>query len=777
MPHMPSADDDLFSAAGEARAAKESPLAARMRPRTLDEFIGQEHIIGPGRLLRRAIQADQLSSIILFGPPGTGKTTLARIIANTTRARFLAINAVLAGVKDIRESIESARAERKSSGRKTLLFVDEVHRFNKAQQDALLPHVENGTLTLIGATTENPYFEVNKALVSRSRIFQLKPLGEEHVREVVKAALADPERGYGRLRVEMDAEALDHLVRVASGDARSALNALELAVETTSPDADGAVRIGLEVAEESIQRRAVLYDKDGDAHYDTISAFIKSVRGSDPDAALYWMSKMVYAGEDPRFIFRRMLILASEDVGLADPAALGVVASAAQAFDYVGLPEGQFHLAQACLYLATAPKTNTTLAYFDALESVRREQQDEVPDHLKDASRDSEDLGHGKGYLYPHAYREHWVAQQYLPKGLQGKVFYQPADSGYEADIRDRVARNREAQLEAADQARLGIGEGPSTDETGWGSAARPRSGKPPGYSAWLERAAGRSGEVLGKVREEIFRLAGTRRDSLVLDLFGGTGFLTWEACRRCPVGGVWTRCDDDAARKAMEDWARHLEMLARPVLVTSDLDALPRALSAAADASGRGATPRFDALIGVDLLRRLQDARAFMQAIASFTAPGARLVWAEANPRDSQGFLELFPEGSLERSLRAKVEDAESAWRGSLPESPLKSLLDIQVRGSAVEAGSRQLEAAAEVRIVRREIRVRKQFTPSRIREWLAPDAAGKDTLLGRLAASLSLREKSALEAALTEVFARGGIDWRQGYDFLVAEFAGAAG
>ena len=367
---MKRGDGDLFTAEGaaaagtpaEAQRLKDSPLAARMRPRTLDEFIGQEHILGPGRLLRRAIQADQMSSIILYGPPGTGKTTLAQIIANTTRAHFIAINAVLAGVKDIREAIEIARETRSQAGQKTLLFVDEVHRFNKAQQDALLPHVENGTLTLIGATTENPYFEVNKALVSRSRIFQLRPLGEADVRAVLRAALADPERGFGRRRVEMDPEAEEHLVRVASGDARSALNALELAVETTPPGPEGLARITLAVAEESIQRRAVLYDKDGDTHYDTISAFIKSVRGSDADASLYWLSKMVYAGEDPRFLFRRMLILASEDVGLADPNALAMVSAASQAFDYVGLPEGQFHLAQACLYLASAPKSDTVMA-------------------------------------------------------------------------------------------------------------------------------------------------------------------------------------------------------------------------------------------------------------------------------------------------------------------------------------------------------------------------------------------------------------------------------
>ncbi|MEO7424506.1 MAG: AAA family ATPase, partial [Fibrobacteria bacterium] len=658
---MKRKEEDLFAEApSPASALKDSPLAARMRPRTLDEFIGQEHIIGPGRLLRRAIQADQLSSIILYGPPGTGKTTLAQIIANTTRARFLAINAVLAGVKDIREAIETAREVRKLQDQKTILFVDEVHRFNKSQQDALLPHVENGTLTLIGATTENPYFEVNKALVSRSRIFQLKPLGEEHVRAVALAALADQERGFGRKRVEMEPDALEHIVRVASGDARSALNALELAVETTPAGADGIAHVTLEVAEESIQRRAVLYDKDGDAHYDTISAFIKSLRGSDADASLYWLAKMVYAGEDPRFIFRRMLILASEDVGLADPNALGVVSAAAQAFDYVGLPEGQFHLAQACLYLASAPKSNTAMAYFDALESVRGEQQDEVPDHLKDASRDGEDMGHGKGYLYPHAYRDHWVAQQYLPGSLQGKVFYQPPDSGYEAAIRERVARNREAQLEAADQDRREAGGG-------WGGTSKPRGGKV--TSTWLERAASQSAGILGQAREEIFRLAGVNRDSLVLDMGGGTGFLTWEACRLCPTGGVWSRCDDGEKRKAMDEWARHLEILARPEMITASLEALPRELGA------RDEAPRFDALVGMDLLRQSARPEGLIPALRPFAAKGGRMIWAEANIARSQGFRELLPAGSVAAALAAKVEALESVWRSALPASPLDAV------------------------------------------------------------------------------------------------------
>ncbi|MFW5959909.1 MAG: AAA family ATPase, partial [Chitinivibrionales bacterium] len=358
---------DFFEYKGNRVRKESAPLADRMRPRTLSEFIGQDHILAPGRLLRRAIKIDQLSTLIFYGPPGTGKTTLARIIANTTRADFISINAVLAGKKDIKEAIERAENTLNLHSKRTILFIDEVHRFNKAQQDALLPHVENGTLILIGATTENPYFEVNKALVSRSRVFLLKKLSKEALRRVLKQALEDSERGYGAKEVEMTQEAEDHLVNSAGGDARSVLNALELAVETTDPDGGGRVVITREVVEDSIQKKAVLYDKDGDAHYDIISAFIKSVRGSDPDAALYWMAKMVYAGEDPKFIFRRMLILASEDVGMADPYALGVVTDAASAFDYVGMPEGRFHLAQACLYLSTAPKSNTTLSFFDAI--------------------------------------------------------------------------------------------------------------------------------------------------------------------------------------------------------------------------------------------------------------------------------------------------------------------------------------------------------------------------------------------------------------------------
>lgn len=441
---------DLFDHALQKRLATEAPLAARMRPRTLDEYIGQDEIVGPGRLLRRAIETDRLfSSIILFGPPGAGKTTLAQIIANSTKSHFATISAVLAGVADLRRVIADAQERRRLHGARTTLFIDEVHRWNKAQQDALLPHVENGTVVLIGATTENPYFEVISALVSRSRVFQLKALTDGDVRAILLGALADSERGYGARRVHLDDDALAHLVHIAGGDARNALNALELAVESTPPEADGTVRITLGVAQESIQRRAILYDKDGDAHYDTISAFIKSVRGSDPDAALYWLAKMLYAGESPRFILRRLLILAGEDIGLADPMGLVVANAAAQAFEYVGLPEGVYPLVEATLYLATAAKSNSATAYFTAYAKVEEEGKVAVPKHLQDSNRDGNDLGHGEGYVYPHDAPGHHVGQQYLPTALVGAYFYTPSGEGYEARVKDRLARWRQAQEQA----------------------------------------------------------------------------------------------------------------------------------------------------------------------------------------------------------------------------------------------------------------------------------------------------------------------------------------
>ena len=448
---------DLFDHALKERLATEAPLAARMRPRTFDEFVGQEEIVGPGRLLRRAIEADRLfSSILLWGPPGTGKTTLAQIIANTTRSHFETISAVLAGIADLRRVVSEAKERRKLHNARTILFVDEVHRCNKAQQDALLPHVEDGTIVLVGATTENPYFEVIGALVSRSRIFQLKPLADEDLRRLLLRAVADPERGYGqpRERVQLDDDALAHLVHIGGGDARNALNALELAVETTSPDSQGVIHVTLAVAQESIQRRAILYDKDGDAHYDTISAFIKSVRGSDPDAALYWLAKMLYAGESPRFILRRLLILAGEDIGLADPLGLVVANAAAQAFEYVGLPEGIYPIVEATLYLATAPKSNSAGAYFKAYAKVEEEGKVDVPRHLQDSNRDAKGLGHGQGYVYPHGEPGHHIGQQYLPTALLGAYFYEASEEGYEAQVQDRLARWRAAQEQA-----LGLSE------------------------------------------------------------------------------------------------------------------------------------------------------------------------------------------------------------------------------------------------------------------------------------------------------------------------------
>jgi putative ATPase len=438
---------DLFDQAMQERMKSEAPLASRMRPRNFDEFYGQEHIIGPGKLLRRAIEADRLfSSIIFSGPPGTGKTTLAQIIAQYSRAHFESISAVLAGVAELRTVIQASRERRRLHSIRTILFVDEVHRWNKAQQDALLPHVESGLITLIGATTQNPYFDVIPALVSRSRIFQLEPLSEENLLKILDCALTDTERGYGSRNVKLENDAAGHLLRLCGGDARNLLNALELAVETTKPDAQGLIHISAEDAQESIQKRSVLYDRDGDAHYDTISAFIKSVRGSDPDAALYWLAKMLSAGEDPRFILRRLIVLSSEDIGLADPQAIQVATSAAYAFEYIGLPEGIYPIAEATIYLATAQKSNSSGAIFRAKKDIEENGAGPVPLHLMDSSRDAKGLGHGQGYQYPHEFPGHFVAQQYLPTNRTGTNYYQPSDQGYEHEILERLSNWRSLQ-------------------------------------------------------------------------------------------------------------------------------------------------------------------------------------------------------------------------------------------------------------------------------------------------------------------------------------------
>ncbi len=438
---------DLFDYQLNENLHNQAPLAARMRPRTFEEFFGQEHIVGEGKMLQRAVTADRLfSSIIFWGPPGTGKTTLAQIIANYSKSYFVSISAVMAGKTELRNVIDEALERRRLYNKRTILFVDEVHRWNRAQQDALLPNIENGLVILVGATTQNPYFDVIPALVSRSRIFSLKPLDEPALEKILKQTLQDKERGYGKLAIDLDEDARDHLIQICGGDARNLLNALELAVESTPKGEDGRIHISLQDAQESIQKRAVRYDKNADEHYDTISAFIKSVRGSDPDAALYWLAKMLYAGEDPRFILRRLLILAGEDIGLADPQALQVAVSAAYAFEYVGLPEGVYPIVEATLYLATAPKSNSAGAYFSALKEIEQNGAQPVPIHLMDASRDSKAFGHGKGYQYPHEFPDHFVAQQYLPTILLGKTFYKPSEQGREKQVAEKVAKWREIQ-------------------------------------------------------------------------------------------------------------------------------------------------------------------------------------------------------------------------------------------------------------------------------------------------------------------------------------------
>ncbi len=432
---------NLFDPSQNEALKKELPLAVRMRPRNLDEFIGQSHIIGEGRLLRRAIQADQLSSVIFYGPPGTGKTTLAKVIANTTTAYFHQLNAVTSGVADIRNVIKEAKDRLGMYGTKTILFIDEIHRFNKSQQDALLPHVEDSIITLIGATTENPYFEVNTALISRSRIFKFDPLKDQDVKELTIRALQDKERGLGKYKVKLDIQALEHLVAVAHGDARVAVNALELAVLTTPPDVSGLRHINLVVAEESIQKRAVHYDKSGDNHYDTASAFIKSMRGSDPDGTLYWLAKMIYAGEDPKFIARRIMIHAAEDVGLADPQALVIATSAAEAVERIGFPEARIILAQASLYIALAPKSNSVIRGIDsALDAIEKSMNVSIPLHLRDAHyKGAKNLGHGQSYKYPHDFQDNWVDQEYLPKGLQHAKFYKASEQGVERELVERL--------------------------------------------------------------------------------------------------------------------------------------------------------------------------------------------------------------------------------------------------------------------------------------------------------------------------------------------------
>lgn len=434
---------DLFEYGWEKEMVQRAPLALKMRPESLDDFLGQEEILGEGKLLRRLIEADRLSSAIFYGPPGTGKTTAARIIAKTSKARFFQLNAVMSGVKDIKEVIKEAKKLLGLEGQRTILFIDEIHRFNKAQQDALLPSVEEGTVILIGATTENPYFTVNSPLLSRSTVFNFKPLEMADIQKILERALKDEKRGIASFKIKLEPEALRHIMERANGDARAALNALELAVLTTSPGGDGIRRITIKVAEESMQQKAVLYDRQGDNHYDVISAFIKSIRGSDPDGALYWLALMIQAGEDPNFIARRLIISASEDVGNADSHALSMAVAAAQALQMIGMPEGRIILAQAAAYLASAPKSNASyLGINRAQEEVMKKSSRGVPAHLKDAGYPgARKMGHGKGYKYPHDYPGNFVLQHYLPEEIRGRIYYRPSENGEEKGIKERLER------------------------------------------------------------------------------------------------------------------------------------------------------------------------------------------------------------------------------------------------------------------------------------------------------------------------------------------------
>nr|WP_254896327.1 AAA family ATPase [Synechococcus sp. HK05] len=642
----------MFSHRGEQLRQNLAPLADRLRPRSLDDFQGQEDILGPGRLLRRAITADRVGNLILYGPPGVGKTTLAKIIATTTRAHFSSLNAVLAGVKDLRAEVDEARRRLEQHGLRSLLFIDEVHRFNSAQQDALLPWVENGTVTLIGATTENPFFEVNKALVSRSRLFRLQPLEPRHLHQLLERALRDPERGYGNRQVVISHQAANHLVDVAGGDARSLLNALELAVETTEPDASCVIQIDLAIAEESIQQRAVLYDKQGDAHFDTISAFIKSLRGSDPDAALFWLARMVEAGENPRFIFRRMLISAGEDIGLADPQAMVVVEACAAAFERVGLPEGLYPLAQAALYLAGADKSNSLLGFFDALKSVKASSRQEVPAHLRDANRDGKAFGDGVGYRYPHAYAEHWVAQQYLPTTLQGQVFWQPGALGWEGQRRQRLQQRRAAQLAAAAEHEAELGEVLSS------------SPDDPALERWLQRQLGSEGERLDQLRSQLWDEAHWQRHDRVLILEARSLLWALDPLQHTPEGGVVIQCNQSADAERLHSQLRVLDALRQPRVIGCSTQDLAGALETGTTFEWIAARHPFREQSGVQLAATLDQ-------LNQLAAPKAqmRLLFSQPVLGPAAALLALADASAELRSVLEPLLAMEQTWLNTPPD------------------------------------------------------------------------------------------------------------
>ncbi len=693
-----------------------------------------------------------ISSLIFYGPPGTGKTTLARVIANTTKSDFISLNAVLAGVKDVRTSIDQAKNNLELYDRRTILFVDEVHRWNKAQQDALLPWVENGTVILIGATTHNPFFEVNSALISRSRIFQLKQLTQDDLREIAGRALKDPLRGYGRLKVRIHEDALDHLISVADGDARSLLGALQLAVETSvdsyPPPPGTVVTIDRTIAEDSIQRTAVLYDKEGDYHFDVISAFIKSIRGSDPDAALYWLAKMVHSGEDPRYIFRRMLISASEDVGLADPRALSVVESAAAAFERVGMPEGRFHLAHAVLYLATCPKSNSTFGFFDAIKAVESEQTSEVPNHLRDENRDKEGFGHGEGYRYPHAYADHWVAQGYLPDGLQGRLFYQPSDQGYEAQVKDRVLRRRELQME------VGLPEVSQEVLTYSRSADRD-------LDRWLARTEGERTRVLMTLRDRVVQSARIARHHCVL--LGGqyASLVLWEAMRAAPEGRIVALITDSRRYEAACHHADQARPLMKPVILDASSIPLHEVIDATRD-GGRDwraelANVRFERIVLVDPVHLVDPWTELFTLLAQVGADGAELTLAQRIPRDGQRLSELVT--IPDRTLRDSLAGAEEALFSD-PSGPMSAWNEKSIIASASDTGwmwqSTETVEVAESRTI----------TASQLDYWLSPD---RENGLG---STIVVDRGEEVRAQISELLARNlagrTVAWR--LRFLVA-------
>jgi len=625
-----------------------------------------------------------------------------------------------------------------------------VHRWNKAQQDALLPWVENGTIIMIGATTENPYFTVNPPLVSRSRVFQFRSLTEADLCAIARNTLADPERGYGKLKVELDDEALAHLVDVANGDARGVLNALELAVETTPPDEQGVIVVDMGVAEESIQRRAVLYDKDGDYHYDTISAFIKSLRGSDPDAALYWLAKMDYAGEDPRFMFRRMLIFAGEDVGLADPNAIRVVTACADAFDRVGLPEGRFHLAEAALYLATAPKSNSALAFFDALSVVEKERESDVPRHLKDSSRDSEGFGHGEGYLYPHAYREHWVAQQYLPEGLQGRVFYQPGEHGYEQSIRDQVARRREAQLAAM------------VEEDGQPEILTFAPGDR-AHERWLQRAISNAGERLSRLRDRALDGARLQRHHVVLDLNAGSGLLTWEILRRTPEGGTWALARDRQAGEGLRQQAERLPELQRPVVLVGEIGELGELLAL------RGESDlRFDAVVGRNVVGCVPDKVEALSLLAGWLQPGGRLSLAETVAGQAQRLYALVDLTSLGSDLGRRVMEAEEGIYAD-PDDPMVNWDGSGLRSVLEGVGLHEVTIQEETQAYEMLV------SPAVVDRWFSTEAGRDRPSYGQhLLRRITADELALMKALFLRQIAGQAVTWRTSIAYLTAQIQG---